>query len=171
MKKFLTLFLLALALDASAQIYRCGNSYSHSPCAGGQSGKIVDSENFSVISQAEKQIIRECRAGGGTYWSNGDCKNGDVQIGQYETPKGLSFNEQVYIANMKKQQQQQPRQQQGSSSGGKSDGSSNSSICSSLDEEIKSIDAAMRQPQSASSMNHYTQRRRSLSDQKYRQCR
>ena len=171
MKKYLTLFLLALALDASAQIYRCGNSYSHSPCKVGQVGKIVESEKISVIPRAEKQIIRECRAGSGSYWSNSDCKDGHFQIGQYEAPKGLSFNEQVYIADMKKQQQQQPRHQQGGSVGVMSGGSSNSSVCSSLDEEIKSIDAAMSQPQSASSMNHYTQRRRSLNDQKYRECR
>lgn len=123
-------------------------------------------------ASSSEQIIFECESQTREYWSNAKCDAGDTELGRYPTPRGLSFKEQVYIAEMKKQGRQMLNRQGGSvavipSSVSRRD----SGLCRSLEQQIRDVDEKMRKPQTLSSMNYYQEKRRQLSDRRFRECR
>lgn len=123
-------------------------------------------------ASSSEQIIFECESETRIYWRNAECDDGDTVLGRYPTPRGLSFKEQVYIAEMKKQGRQLLNQQGPSvavipSSVIRRD----SWLCRNLERQIIDVDEKMRKPQTLSSMNYYQEKRRQLSDRRFRECR
>lgn len=123
-------------------------------------------------SSSSEQIIFECESKTRIYWRNAECDDEDTVLGRYPTPRGLSFKEQVYIAEMKKQGRQLLNRQ-GSSVVVIPSGvtRSDSGLCRSLEQQIRDVDEATRKPQTANSMAYYTDKRRRLRDQQFRECR
>jgi hypothetical protein len=58
----LTADLVMHGVPARAQsVYRCGSSYSHTPCAQGQSVDVADPRNPAQVQQARAQATRDQR--------------------------------------------------------------------------------------------------------------
>jgi len=56
--------MLCAGTAAQAQVYRCGNSYSQSPCAGGQQVDTHDPRSAAQASQAREATVRDARLAG-----------------------------------------------------------------------------------------------------------
>lgn len=90
--------LVGLAGAAQAQVYRCGNNYSHAPCKGGQ---VIDAS--PVLSDPRGPVTKEiylCSAAAGSnYWSAGHCAQRGWRIERIErVPADLPWEEQVAAA-------------------------------------------------------------------------
>ncbi len=98
------LFVLTLALWVApgwAQVYRCGNTYSSKPCAGGRQ---VDTSP-AVIDHADgggrtSTTLYLCEGyGGGQFWTRDHCRRRNAHIERMETvPADLPFEQQVQMA-------------------------------------------------------------------------
>jgi len=88
---------LCLAGAAQAQVYRCGNSYSHAPCKGGQ---VIDAA--PVLSDPRGPVTKEiylCSAAGRHYWSSVHCAQRGWHIERIErVPAAMPWEEQVAAA-------------------------------------------------------------------------
>lgn len=87
-----------MAAGVSAQVYRCGNSYSNSPCKGGQ---VVDTS--PMLSDPRGPATREiylCSATpGSSYWSAAHCAERGWRVERIErVPANLPWEEQVAAA-------------------------------------------------------------------------
>lgn len=94
---------MALAGAAQAQVYRCGNSYSHAPCKGGQ---VVDAS--PVLSDPRGPVSKEiylCSAAGGRqYWNAVHCAQRGWRIERIErVPADMPWEEQVAAARQAQQ--------------------------------------------------------------------
>jgi hypothetical protein len=109
---------------------------------------------------------------GGTFWSNAPCSTQNALIDRLVTvPDNMPFEQQVEIGNKVRaeaqalvQQQVQVQQQQTQQQP--------EINCSAIAQEIASLDALARQPQSAGTQDNIAQRRKSLRDIQFRnRCR
>ncbi|MFC7207769.1 hypothetical protein ACFQOZ_14430 [Comamonas endophytica] len=87
-----------LAGVAQAQVYRCGSSYSHAPCKGGQ---VIDTA--PVMSDPRGPVTKEIylcsAAAGSSYWSSAHCAERGWRIERIErVPANMSWEEQVAAA-------------------------------------------------------------------------
>jgi hypothetical protein len=109
---------------------------------------------------------------GGTFWSSAPCSTHNALIDRLvSVPDNMPFAQQVEIGNRVRaeaqalveqqvQVQQQPAQQQPDVN------------CAAISQEIASLDALARQPQSAGTQDNIAQRRKSLRDIQFRnRCR
>jgi hypothetical protein len=84
---------------ALAQVYRCGNSYSHTPCAG---GKAVDTRQPLSVEggDATNTVLYLCRSyGGGQFWTREHCAQRRALVERMESvPANMGFEQQVEMA-------------------------------------------------------------------------
>jgi hypothetical protein len=101
------LLLLALSCTAAqAQVYRCGNSYSGSPCAGAR--LVETSPAVSNRSAPSGTTIHLCQSySGGQFWSSRACVHSNALLERSESvPSHMSFAQQVEIAQTQIRQSQ-----------------------------------------------------------------
>lgn len=147
MLMLLGIALLGLSSDASAQVYRCGNTYSSEPCKG---GKEVDASPAVSDPQGPKtMLIYFCATQqGARYWTAEACRTRGWALERTErVPKNMTWDNQVIVANRQMRQAQhaatlpaapaQYLQQHPEQPGRKSQ-------CEALDERVRHLDSMGR---------------------------
>ena len=96
----LALFLASLApfsTHAQEPVYRCGNSYSATPCKGGK--RVEDRTSIAPSSSAGPghRLVYLCKShGGGLFWSSHSCQQQNAFLERSETvPEQLEWKQQV----------------------------------------------------------------------------
>lgn len=168
------LVMTAAALSASPvmaqEVYRCGNSYSSTPCPGAKSIDVTpavinpDGPLTKFIYLCKRPDMDEL------WWISSTCEsNGWTIVDKAKVPTNVDWNTQYSIAKRQRadamrrahtprswQSQQNTVQQQAPSS------------CETLDERIKWIDSAARAGGSIKRMEWLRQERQSARDQQFR---
>lgn len=165
-------FLFA-AGTVSAQVYRCGNSYSHAPCKGGQ---VVDTS--PVLSDPRGPVTREiylCSATlGRNYWSGAHCSERGWRIERIErVPAGLPWEEQVAAAMQAQRSAAQalatpvPRLSQAHQAP-QAAAAPVKEQCRALDERVKMLDSMGRAGSRYYDLDWVRRERKQARDQQYR---
>lgn len=104
--KILAITLLALTSEASAQVYRCGNTYTQEPCKGGR--EIDASPPVSDPRGPTTRLIHLCNAQDGQrYWISEACHvRGWTTDRSERVPLHFSWEDQVALANRQRRQAQ-----------------------------------------------------------------
>jgi len=89
------LLLATAASPADAQVYRCGNEYTHTPCSNGV--QVDTSPAMADPAGPSTVVINLCRARGGqTYWIDGQCSaRGWTLLRTARVPANASWEEQL----------------------------------------------------------------------------
>lgn len=94
------LFLASLApfsTHAQEPVYRCGNSYSATPCKGGK--RVEDRTSVAPSSSvgAGHRLVYLCKShGGGLFWSSHSCQQQNAFLERSETvPEQMEWQQQV----------------------------------------------------------------------------
>ena len=98
---------LLLAAPATAQIYRCGTTYSQKPCPGGT--EVDTSPPVSVHGQPGRAtVLYLCRGyDGGLFWTREHCRQRRALIEHTEmVPAHLGFEQQVELAKAQRDRSQ-----------------------------------------------------------------
>lgn len=153
-----------------AQVYRCGSSYSHTPCKG---GKVVDTS--AVLSDPRGPATREiylCSATPGrTYWSSAHCAERGWRIERIErVAADMPWDEQVAAARQAHQSALQastvPPQRQLQSPGPAAPPAK--AQCVALEEYVKSLDSMGRAGSRYYDLDWVRHERKTTRDQQYR---
>lgn len=100
MRILAALALLLLSTGLHAQVYRCGSTYSNSPCVG---GKTVDTTPpvSAMGGTTGTTTLYLCQSyGGGQFWSQQHCIKHSALVDRMESvPANLPFDQQVAIAS------------------------------------------------------------------------
>ncbi|WP_152969444.1 hypothetical protein [Paracidovorax avenae] len=96
---------MSSSMPVPAQVYRCGNAYSHEACKG---AKVVDTSPLVESvgpSSAKPATIYLCQSpGGGMFWVPRHCQQYGAWIERTETVSGhLSWENQVAAAEAQRQ--------------------------------------------------------------------
>jgi hypothetical protein len=173
--RFAVLTLLVMAAGSMAQaqaqqVYRCGNQYSGEPCG---KGKVVDVSPpvRNLDSAGSAQVFLCVSNSGGRFWSPDHCRERGALVERIEAvPGGLSWQQQVQIADQQTQQgyavQRQAMEQRGAATVGVTAG--DSSRCAHWNQQVEYYDRLARQPQSGASQSWIAERRKEARDQQFR---
>lgn len=163
-------FMLALALPAFAEVYRCGNTYTEEPC---KNGKIVDTSPPLSDPYArpggESTVIYLCRnVAGGMFWTPSTCSSQGARLERSErVPREISWDEQVQTARRQRRQglalaevptqapYSKPRDDKGEQ-------------CKNLEARVQYLDAEGRRGGGHSTMEWLREERRKARDAQYR---
>lgn len=176
MLMILGIFLLGAAGDVSAQVYRCGNTYTHQPCEGGK--KVDASPAVSDVGGANTVVLYLCNVpessrhqtdGYAYWWMPQPCSTRGWTIERTErVPAGLPFEKQAEIA--KRQQAEawrstQPLPQVYSNAPQQP---SRKEQCAAYDAEVARLDAMGRAGSLHYSLEWVRERRREVRDAQFR---
>lgn len=172
---FLASFLLiACGMTHAQQVYRCGNQYSGEPCASG-GGRVVDvSPPVRNLDAAGASQVFLCVSNSGArFWSPDHCRERGALVERIESvPAGVSWEQQVEIADQQTRQgyavQQRAAQQRGAASPGVTGASGDTSRCAHFNQQVEYYDRLARQPQSGASQSWIAQQRKEARDQQFR---
>lgn len=161
------LLLLAFAGHASAQVYRCGNTYQAQPCAGGR--QIETSPQVSAGSSPTATVYL-CRSyQGHGFWSSKHCnlsKSPTILQRMVSVPAELPWNEKVRLAARLRREADAlghapaptpaavPRQY--------ATQEQNPSVCTGYAQALKNNESAARAGGTAVWMEHLAQERRNI---------
>lgn len=166
-----TLSVLAPMSDANAQVYRCGNTYSNAPCAGGKPVDTSPTLNWGG-ARAGATTLYLCQGyGGGRFWTREHCASREALVDRMESvPANLSFNQQVELAQSQVERKRAVAQPAPAQPGvqGTSNGDGNRSQCHQLDERVKYLDQAARAGGRAQYMDRIAHERKLARDQQFR---
>ena len=100
MRLLTALTFLALSTSLHAQVYRCGNTYSNAPCAGGKTVETTPSVS-ALGGTSGTAMLYLCQSyGGGQFWSQQHCvKHGALVDRMESVPANLPFDQQVEMAS------------------------------------------------------------------------
>ena len=153
-----------------AQVYRCGNSYSHTPCKGGQ---VIDTA--PVVSDPRGPMSREiylCSAPPGqNYWSSAHCAERGWRIERIErVPTNISWEEQVAAARQAHRSALQPPAAlvQSPSPAPRSPSPPVNGTCTALEEYVKALDSMGRAGSRYHDLDRVRRERKNARDQQYR---
>ncbi|WP_092949891.1 hypothetical protein [Paracidovorax konjaci] len=159
------------AAGASAQVYRCGNSYSHEPCKG---ARVVDTSPLieSAGPQSPKPVtLYLCQSqGGGRFWSQRHCQQHGAWIDRTETVPGhLAWEHQVATAEAQRNAAQSltapPERSYNSSQAAQP---SRRGECEALDQQVKELDRMGRAGSRYYDLDRIRDERREARDQQFR---
>ncbi len=164
------------AASATAQVYRCGNTYTQEPCKG---ARVIDTAppvtSHGSASPPGRQKIYLCSSkGGGQFWAQQHCHQHDAWIERTETvPSGLGWDEQVRIARSQRDAtaallapppvtyNTAPTPQPAPVPGRRE-------ACAALDERVKSLDSMGRAGSLHYDLDWVRRERKSARDEQYR---
>lgn len=111
-KRTWTMVFLFAPFGVYAEVYRCGNTYSHEPCKGGRTVDV--SPPLSDPAGPSTQRVYLCRrADNALFWIPDHCHTRSWKIERTETvPAGVPWEQQLEIARSKRNAAEQLRQQQ-----------------------------------------------------------
>lgn len=163
--------LAVLAFGSEAQVYRCGNTYSNAPCAG---GKEIDTGPTLSWGQAKGSTatLYLCQAyGGGQFWTRERCRERDALVERMESvPAGMPFEQQVELARDRLAQSRRSADMSSSAPGQRIAPVTNVSAgsCKFLDDRIRQLDAMARAGGHAGYMNWIARERKEARDRQFR---
>ena len=99
--------LLGFAADATGQVYRCGNTYTHDPCQGGK--EIDASPAVSDPQGPTTKLVYFCSTPkGNRYWTVEPCHTRGWTLERTErVPNNMDWNDQVALANRQRREAEQ----------------------------------------------------------------
>ena len=153
-----------------AQVYRCGSSYSHAPCKGGQ---VIDTA--PVMSDPRGPVSREiylCSAPPGqSYWSSAHCAVRGWRIERIErVPTNISWEEQVAAARQAHRSALQASAAlvQAPLPAPPSASPPVNGTCTALEEHVKALDSMGRAGSRYHDLDRVRRERKIARDQQYR---
>jgi hypothetical protein len=164
-------------LPAAAQVYRCGNAYSSTPCAG---GRVVDTSPPVTAhgdSQAGSTRLYLCQGyGGGQFWTRAHCTQRGALVERVESvPAGMSFAQQVEMAQNQQRSAQAltpppPPAAMSAPFGGQApQGAADlQAQCQALDARIRRLDAQARAGGRQPDMDEIARQRKEARDRQFR---
>lgn len=162
--------MLCLAGVTQAQVYRCGNSYSHAPCKGGQ---VVNEK--PLLSDPRGPVSKEiylCSASAGrNYWSSVHCAEHGWSIERIErVPAKLPWEEQVAVASQAHRSASQAlaAPAQGAPQVSLPPVPPVRSACRALDERVRMLDSMGRAGSQYYDLDWVRRERKKARDQQYR---
>lgn len=166
---FATLAFLALSSGLHAQVYRCGNTYSSAPCAGGRS---VDSSP-ALSAQggaAGTTTLYLCQSyGGGQFWALEHCSQRSALVERMESvPSGMLFDQQVQMAQGQRAKSAALAAPPEQTTRIESTAPSKASQCTALDARIRYLDQMARAGGNGQYMDWVANERKQSRDQQFR---
>ncbi len=160
--------LATVAGPANAQVYRCGNAYSQTPCPQGVQVDVTPA--MSDPAGPASTVIQLCRRRDGqTYWVSEPCSaRGWTLLRTARVPADASWDEQVGIA------QAQYRSAQASATpppvvyGSQPSQASRKGACAQLDERVKQLDGMGRAGSQYYDLDWVRRERQAARDQQFR---
>lgn len=163
--------LVALGTHADGQVYRCGSSYSHTPCAGGKEVDVSPPLHWKEEKGATQSLYL-CQAfGGGRFWTTEPCAQRDALVERIEAvPRGMPFEQQVELARQRVNEAQRAAapQQDAPRRPNTGPGSNVAFQCRSLDERVKQLDAMARAGGGPQHMDWIAHERKTARDKQFR---
>lgn len=143
--------LVPLSTYAQEPVYRCGNSYSATPCKG---GKLVE-DRTSIASSSNagpgQRLVYLCKShGGGLFWSSHSCQQQNAFLERSETvPDQMEWKQQVAQAQAQWERAQAltrpaPRSASALAAGAPTPSKTNAAQCAQLEERVKMLDSMGR---------------------------
>lgn len=170
MRPILLLVFLIPFAAAGQSVYRCGSTYSHQPCNGGRAVDVQPAVSDPDASTLSNLYLCETPRGG-RFWSQDHCNQRGAAIERIErVPSDLPMHRQAEIANQKTDAAyalQRERRTVVTATAG-STGRGNRSTCDAIDQHIRSLDAAARQPQRPVVQQRIAADRKAARDQQFR---
>ncbi|WP_155293162.1 hypothetical protein [Comamonas testosteroni] len=154
--------------ESAGQIYRCGNTYSNTPCEGGRS--IAQQSSLSVGASTTKEIYLCKDFHGNLTWESAACSaNGRFIERITRVPANISWNEQVAIARQQRNRAHANAAEQvvpvaTRPTGGKA----NAAECQALDERVNWLDNLGRIGGGGYTMDWIREERRKARDRQFR---
>ncbi|WP_367849578.1 hypothetical protein [Rhodoferax sp. WC2427] len=169
MRLITALALLALSGSLHAQVYRCGNTYSSAPCAGGRS---VDTSP-AISAQggaAGTTTLYLCQSyGGGQFWALEHCSQRSALVERMESvPAGMPFDQQVELAQGQRAKSAALAAPPVQTTRIESHTPSKASQCTELEGRIRYLDSWARAGGNASTMDWIANERKQSRDQQFR---
>lgn len=164
------LAVLGMAAPAQAQVYRCGNAYSHAPCAGGKEVDVSPPMHWSQ-SDDGTQALYLCEAfGGGQFWSTRHCRLQDALVERIErVPRDLPFDQQVALARQRMAPPPGAAPALNSPAPAQpAPGADVAGRCRALDDRVQQLDAMARAGGHARYMDWIAAQRKSARDRQFR---
>ena len=171
--------LILLSLQAGAQVYRCGNEYSATPCKGGREIDVSD-----PLKDPDKVQIHLCRSSPqGLIWTSLRCVDANSAPVRSEwVPRNLDFDDQVKYAASKGERDRQarltyapaapvqysPQPSRAANNNNNNSGYNNKMQCQSLDERVNWLDSLGRAGGGGYTMDWIREERRLARDKQFR---
>lgn len=171
MRIFTALALLALSTSLHAQVYRCGNTYSSAPCAGGRS--VDTSPALSAQGGgAGTTTLYLCQSyGGGQFWALEHCSQRSALVERMESvPSGMPFDQQVQMAQAQRAKSAALTAPPEPTTRIESYTPSKASQCTALDARIRYLDQLARAGGNGQTMDWVANERKQSRDQQFRMC-
>lgn len=167
----LGIFLTLVATASTAQVYRCGNTYSEEPCAG---GKAIDtSPPVSDPRGPSTTLLYLCRnTQDSLAWIPEPCATRGWTLERMErVPRNLPWEEQVRAARAQRRQAQalhepEPAVRYAPSAAPQAD--SRKASCQALDEQVKALDSMGRAGSRLYDLDRLRRERKAARDQQFR---
>ena len=165
--------LTPFSTHAQEPIYRCGNSYSSTPCKG---AKVVEDRTSIASSDTAgpgQRLIYLCKShGGGLFWSSHSCQQQQAFVERTETvPAQMRWEQQVAQAqaqweNAQALTRQPPRQPSAPSSDPVAPASA--AECAQLEQRVKMLDSMGRAGSQYYDLDWVRRERKAARDQQAR---
>lgn len=171
----LALFLASLApfsTHAQEPIYRCGNSYSSTPCKG---AKVVEDRTSIASSDTAgpgQRLIYLCKShGGGLFWSAHTCQQQNAFLERSETvPEQMEWKQQVAQAQAQWEQAQAltraPARAPAAVTASRTDAAN--PLCAQLEQRVKMLDSMGRAGSQYYDLDWVRRERKAARDQQAR---
>lgn len=137
--------------EASSQVYRCGNTYTHEPCKGGRTvdtSPAVASHGGSGSPSMQTIYLCRSKAGGGMFWTTEHCHQANAWVERTESvPKNMNWENQLSMAKGQRAAAEamfQPPPQNYAQQDTQPQVFNNKQTCTALDQRVKDLDSMGR---------------------------
>jgi len=171
MRSLLALSISFCLTSAHAQVWRCENTYSNTPCA---SGTQVDTSPALVNHSGPKTIVLNlCKVSASqqTWWLTDSCASrGWTLVRTERVPANIPWAQQLEVARGKHREAQALQKPPPVTRRSDNNSGKNERIreCKQLNERIDTIDNRARRGVSAHESNRLREERREIRDRQYR---
>lgn len=163
------------SLAASAEVYRCGNSYSQEPCKGGRAvdtSPPVASHGGSGPPSMQTVYLCRSKSGGGMFWTSEHCHQANAWVERTESvPKNMSWEGQLAMAKAQRDAAAamfKPPQQTYAQQNTQQPVASNKQTCAALDQRVKDLDSMGRAGSRYYDLNWVRSERKIARDEQFR---
>ncbi|WP_291518691.1 hypothetical protein [Acidovorax sp.] len=163
------------SLAASAEVYRCGNSYSQEPCKGGRAvdtSPTVASHGGSGSPSMQTVYLCRSKAGSGMFWTTQHCHQTNAWVERTESvPKNMSWEGQLAMAKTQRDAAAamfQPPPQSYAQQDTQQAVLSNKQTCAALEQRVKDLDSMGRAGSRYYDLNWVRSERKIARDEQFR---
>lgn len=160
---------------ASAEVYRCGNTYTEEPCKGGRTvdtSPPVASHGGSGSPSMQTVYLCRSKAGARMFWTTEHCHQANAWVERTETvPKNMSWEGQLAMAKAQRDAAAamfQPSPQTYAQQDTPQPMFSNKQTCAALDQRVKDLDSMGRAGSRHYDLNWIRSERKIARDEQFR---